>query len=144
MSILLVEDNDFEATVFERVLRGCEVGQTLLRARCLGEASACLCDAENSPDVVFVDQHLPDGLGTDLAAEIKRASDGNRPIVFMLTCDVSDVTRAEALASQADGYLTKPVNASRLRAILEGRRRHWEIADLPHDLDIYRRRMGVA
>lgn len=144
MSILLVEDNDFEASLFQRALRACRRKVRVLRVRSLREAKTRLYETElGRLDTVFVDQHLPDGLGTDLAGEIKRNRPAGRSAVFMLTCDVSDATRAEALANDTDGYLTKPVRPERLREILDGCACHWKQDDLPRDLGIYRRRMGI-
>ena len=67
------------------------------------------------PRLVALDQHLPDGKGTDVA----RALRGTQPecTVVMLTGDASDATLVEAIEAGVSGFISKAVPA-------------WQIVDL--------------
>ena len=71
-------------------------------------------------DLVLTDLVLPDGQGTELAAEY--ADDDSFEIV-LVTGQASVETAVEALRLGATDYLTKPVDHARLEAILERVRR---------------------
>ena len=68
------------------------------------------------PDVVLLDLVLPDGSGFDLIEDLKRQAD--RAEIVVITGQASVSTAVEALRCGACDYLTKPVDAARLRAML--------------------------
>ena len=79
-TVLLVEDSDAVRCTFAALLDG--DGHQVIEARTLAEARAFLAasivdDAgRRGFDVAIVDQHLPDGHGTALSAEIRRHHPG--------------------------------------------------------------------
>jgi len=68
------------------------------------------------PDVVLLDLVLPDGSGFDLIEDLKQQTD--RAEIVVITGQASVSTAVEALRCGASDYLTKPVDAARLRAML--------------------------
>jgi DNA-binding NarL/FixJ family response regulator len=68
--------------------------------------------AEQTPDVVLMDYHLPDGTGADAARRILAARGG--VAIVMLTAESSDLAIAAAIESGASGYLPKTLAADRV------------------------------
>jgi two-component system response regulator AtoC len=68
------------------------------------------------PDVVLLDLILPDGTGFDLIQDLRQQTE--RAEIVVITGHASVSTAIEALRCGACDYLTKPVDAARLRAML--------------------------
>ncbi|HEX5758025.1 MAG TPA: sigma-54 dependent transcriptional regulator [Thermoanaerobaculia bacterium] len=67
------------------------------------------------PDVALIDLYLPDGRGTELLKDLDR----DKPTEVVLMTGHADVESAvQALRLGASDYLTKPLDISRLKAIL--------------------------
>jgi two-component system KDP operon response regulator KdpE len=84
---------------------------TVLEAGSLAEARAVL--AAESVDLLLLDVHLPDGLGTELAAEIPRGRP-DRPAILALTASVLPADQQAALDAGCDAFLAKPYPAQDL------------------------------
>lgn len=71
------------------------------------------------PDLVILDQMLPEAHGMDVIRVIRQ--EGDTPVI-MLTAMVEDVDKVSALEAGADDYITKPFNPrellARVRAVL--------------------------
>jgi DNA-binding response OmpR family regulator len=91
-------------------------------------ASQALALAEQAhPDVVLLDETLPDGCGLDLCSRLREGLPGrswNRhvPVILLGGNGADPVDRVRAFARGADDYVTKPVHyeelLARIRAIL--------------------------
>jgi len=68
------------------------------------------------PDVVLLDLILPDGTGFDLIQDLQGQTD--RVEIVVITGHASVSTAVEALRHGASDYLTKPVDAARLKRML--------------------------
>ncbi|MEO6759602.1 MAG: response regulator [Saprospiraceae bacterium] len=64
------------------------------------------------PDVVLLDNNLPDGYGLEHIAEFKHADKPTR-VVMISAMDI----RQEAIAAGADEFMGKPVDVKMLKAI---------------------------
>lgn len=92
----------------------------------IGEASrgdeAVAMVAEDPPDVILLDLHLPDGSGADFCADLLRASPESK--VLILSAYEADEEVTAALVSGASGYVLKTVGGGRLadniRAVSRG------------------------
>lgn len=123
--LILVEDDPVTrsmiATYFAR--EGFEVGEAGSRADCR------LLLKRSRPDLIFIDIHLPDGSGLELAQEIREETAAG--IIFVTQKD-SETDRVVGLELAGDDYVTKPVNLrellARARALL---RRHQRLRDAP-------------
>ncbi len=71
---------------------------------------------KKSPDVVFLDLHLPDADGLELLRQIK-ARDGKIKVV-VITADASEQTKNRAVEAGADAYVTKPFLPEQIELVL--------------------------
>ncbi|HEX3178233.1 MAG TPA: response regulator, partial [Methylomirabilota bacterium] len=119
--VLVVEDNPINQQVAVGMLSklGCEV--TVARSGV--EALARL--EERAYGVVFMDCEMPEMDGYEATAEIRRreGAGGHTPIVAM-TAHAMDGDREKCLAAGMDDYVSKPLDAAALEAVL----RRWEPA----------------
>lgn len=92
----------------------------------IGEASrgdeAVALVAEEPPDVVLLDLHLPDGSGANFCRDLLDASPTSKVLILSAYDDDEEVTAA--LVSGASGYVLKTVGGGRLadniRAVYRG------------------------
>jgi signal transduction histidine kinase/DNA-binding response OmpR family regulator len=91
--------------------------------------------ADERPDLVLVDLHMPHLTGYEVATRIKSLLP--QVPVIALTADVSAHVRERALASGCDGYISKPIDpdgfAERVGAFLSGERELLEDNDYRRD-----------
>jgi two-component system, OmpR family, KDP operon response regulator KdpE len=87
----------------------------VIEATTLAEARAIL--DRDEVDVVLLDIHLPDGIGLDLAAELRARHAGRtagRPALLALTASVLPADQQAALDAGCDAFLAKPYAAGEL------------------------------
>lgn len=135
MRVLLLEDAEDVAQAIVTTLsrRGDAVDHAATTA------DACDMIAVQDYDVAILDIGLPDGLGTDVLAALRRASKSTP--VLMLTARTQVEDRVAALDRGADDYLVKPFDLreleARLRALIRRGAGHSEgtieFADLTFD-----------
>jgi two-component system KDP operon response regulator KdpE len=89
-------------------------GATLLEATTLAGARAVL--ARQPIDILLLDVHLPDGLGLDLASDLRR--DAVDIKIVALTASVLPADQQNALAAGCDAFLAKPYPAAALVATI--------------------------
>lgn len=118
-TLLIVEDLRMNRTLLR-----------LLASRILPSAS--VTEAENgakavemfrtkTPDIIFMDMHMPVMNGFEATAvirELEKARGTHTPIVA-LTADVLSETRERCFEAGMDDFLPKPIEAESLRAVLE-------------------------
>jgi len=88
-------------------------GFSTMSAGSLAEARDQL--AQTRPDVILVDQMLPDGNGLDL---LQALEPGSRPEIILITGHASVDSAVAALRVGVLDYLTKPVDIRRLKTVL--------------------------
>ncbi|HET7747303.1 MAG TPA: sigma-54 dependent transcriptional regulator [Vicinamibacteria bacterium] len=88
-------------------------GFAVARAASLQEARAALA-SDLSPDILFVDIHLPDGNALDLLDGLETAD----PEIVLITGHATVETAVEAIRRGVTDYLTKPVDVARLKMVL--------------------------
>jgi len=109
----LVVDDDADTRSSLAELVGSE-GFLVRTAGGLAEAQKVL--EEESPDLVLVDLVLPDGIGLELLSPLESSSPGG--VMVVITGHATVDTAVEALRRGASDYLTKPIDITRLKAIL--------------------------
>jgi len=74
--------------------------------------------AHYQPDIVMLDISLPDASGYDLAQPIREQLTVDHPYLVAVTALGTNEDRARALEAGFDQHVVKPLDLSRLRALL--------------------------
>ena len=111
MKALIIDDDTDLCTMLESVVKN-----TVPNVQCASTISAGrqLVKAWK-PDVVFLDNNLPDGQGLDLAKEIKHHS----PSVFIVFITAVDLPKEKVTEYGIDVFLEKPLTYSAISQALE-------------------------
>ena len=110
--ILAVEDEPRNAALLRAILA--PAGYALTIAATLAEARASL--QAQTPAIVLLDRHLPDGDGLDLARELRASpATGDVPIL-LVSASVLPIDREAAEAAGCAGFIDKPVRVDALLA----------------------------
>ena len=108
--LLLVDDHTLFRRGLKALLSQDERFSVTAEAGDVGEALRCL--AQQRPDVILLDNHLPGVRGVDAIPALKEAAPAAR--VLMLTVSENENDLAAALQAGADGYLLKTVESDQL------------------------------
>ncbi len=108
--LLLVDDHTLFRRGLKALLQQDERFSVAAEAGDVGEALRCL--AQQRPDVILLDNHLPGVRGVDAIPALKEAAPAAR--VLMLTVSENENDLAAALQAGADGYLLKTVESDQL------------------------------
>ncbi|MCC7548883.1 MAG: sigma-54-dependent Fis family transcriptional regulator [Burkholderiales bacterium] len=132
MPHILIVDDDRETVESLAELARAE-GFTVSKADTLRNARSHL--VRQVPDVLLTDLQLPDGEGTSLVADLE-SPENTEVVVFTGHATMESAIRA--LRAGATDYLLKPIDVSRLKAILDRVPRsadlHAEIGELREEL----------
>ena len=71
----------------------------------------------HDPDLIILDQKLPDGSGLDMLQEMSK-EERTLPVIMVTAYDKSDVA-VQAMKLGAFDYVTKPVNMEELKIVIE-------------------------
>ncbi len=112
-TILLVDDEKLVRWSIKEVLT--KEGFLVVEADSLKVAQELV--KTEDPGVIVLDQHLPDGTGTDLLEDIKTAG-ATIPVIMLTAVDRSSVA-VQAMKLGAVDYITKPVNFEELVIVIE-------------------------
>lgn len=113
--ILLVDDNELNLKVTNKMLSAYEVDTTLVTS---GEECVELVTKQNNFDLILLDQMMPgmDGITTmDTLRKIK----GFKTPIVVLTADAMNGQKEKYLASGFDDYISKPIDKSELSRVLK-------------------------
>jgi CheY-like chemotaxis protein len=114
---LVVEDNAVNQRVAERFLErlGCEV--------CIANNGADGVEAyrDGAFDIVFMDLQMPvmDGIAATQRIRALEITRGKRTPIIALTANAMTGQLERCLASDMDGFLTKPLQSARLQEVLD-------------------------
>lgn len=136
MNILLVEDNDIDAEIFQRGLAKFGSLGSLIRKRDGQEALEFLKEDVIArkmprPYVVLLDINMPRMNGHDFLQAVRNDEElrDERIIVFTTSNSQMDVEQAYQL--NANGYVVKPTGSKKLSDVLDALHRFWEICEDP-------------
>ncbi len=110
--ILAIEDEPRNAALLRAILT--PAGYALTIAATLAEARASLLD--QTPALVLLDRHLPDGDGLDLARELRASTATGGIPILLLSASVLPIDRAAAEEAGCAGFIDKPVRVDALLA----------------------------
>jgi len=105
--LLIVEDEADACLLMARLLRHkfSHIECSFSLAEALGKAATL------HPDVVLLDNNLPDGCGIDYISEFKNFSPQEVKVVVISALDI----RSEAMAAGADDFIGKPLAVTDLQ-----------------------------
>jgi len=116
LRVLIVEDNPVNLRVLQSMLQ--RLGHTCLSAG-NGETGLAAIELEQ-PDLVLMDCQMPVLDGYEATRELRRRERGERhQIVIAVTANALLGDREDCLAAGMDDYLSKPVEAKSLAAMIE-------------------------
>ncbi len=72
---------------------------------------------EHYPDLIFLDNHLPDGIGIDFIGQIKKKCPSS--CVIIVTAHDTFVDREKAMHEGADYFIGKPFSKDMINGVLE-------------------------
>lgn len=109
-TILLVEDNEDNVTVYRTILE--HSGYRVVEAR--DGAAAIRLAREERPDLVLMDISIPEIDGWEATRILKADPDTASIPVIALTAHALESDRARAEEVGCDGYLVKPIEPRRV------------------------------
>jgi CheY-like chemotaxis protein len=110
--ILIAEDDEVNAMVFELFIE--ELGGTVLKATDGNEAVRL--NNEHSPDLIFMDVHMPYFSGVE-AIKLIRAKNATIPIIS-LSASTRLQEKQQSLDAGATSFLTKPAKREAIQQLL--------------------------
>ena len=110
IQLLLVDDHTLFRRGLKALLSQDERFEVAGEAGDVGEAMRCL--AQQRPDVILLDNHLPGVRGVDAIPALKEAAPAARVLMLTVSEDAQDLSAA--LQAGADGYLLKTVESDQL------------------------------
>jgi PAS domain S-box-containing protein len=118
-TILYIEDNVSNVRLVERLLKQRRPHITLLHASdgTIGMAMAL----ERKPDLIFLDLHLPDTPGEEVLRRLWEDTRTRAIPVAILSADATLSQSRRLIATGAKAYLTKPLDVSRMLALIDER-----------------------
>ena len=113
MNILIIEDEGDISLILNLMLKKEDI--EIEHVTTLANAATFL--KEQSPDIVIIDNQLPDGLGLEYIKEIK----SSYPLIkiIMITGNTDTTDKATALQNGADIFLAKPFTKEQIQAAIE-------------------------
>jgi CheY-like chemotaxis protein len=122
--VLLVDDNDINALVAQRMLEklGCDVTVARHAREAVETCTRASKGAGSDFDLVLMDVHMPDIDGFEAARLIRdlyRAASRKAPPIAALTANAFAEDRQRCLDAGLDDYLAKPFERCEIEALLD-------------------------
>ena len=102
MNALIIDDEADICYLLAAILRNANIGSTYVNT--LEEAKNAL--DTKVPEIIFLDNHLPDGMGVDFISYIKTKNPECR--LVMITAYDTETDRLAAAKAGADDFIGKP------------------------------------
>lgn len=131
-NILIVEDELAIAEMVEIILRK-ENFRHIVICETYQKASNYISNMHY--DLYIIDIMLPDGVGLDLAKQIRFKSDAP---IFFLTAKESDADKIRGFMNGADDYITKPFNPLELAARVKAHMKRYTSSFKASDEKVYK------
>ncbi len=110
--VIIVDDNKINLDLFARALANVNTAEVVSFLNPLEALAWC---QDNTPDLVVLDQRMPQMTGIDCLRRLRAAEATNQVPIVMITAFADTTVRYEALGLGADDFLSKPVDISELR-----------------------------
>ncbi len=113
MKVLIIDDETDICYLLSTLLKKINLDATFVHT--ISDARLKL--QEVSPGVIFLDNHLPDGMGVDFISHIKNILPETK--IAMITAHDTAMDREKALKEGADFFIGKPFSRGTIYGILE-------------------------
>lgn len=120
-SALIIDDEYDICFLLSRILRTSNLSVQFVNSL---EGGKQMLEKIN-PAVLFLDNHLPDGLGVDFIGYVKEKYPNTK--VVMVTAHDTSEDRQKAMQQGADLFIPKPFSAAQIKAAIE------KVAVIPKD-----------
>jgi len=134
--ILIIDDELANVMVLKETLK--QSGQTSIQS-ITDPREALVTFQDYQPDLVLLDLNMPHLNGFQVMAQIEEADPDNHVPFMILTAQINQNTRLQALASGAREFLTKPFDilevSLRIRTMLEMRLLYCQLQDAKKSLE---------
>jgi response regulator RpfG family c-di-GMP phosphodiesterase len=112
-AVVIVDDDPLGLGLLQHLVDELPATRTV----CFGDAAAALewCRG-NDPDLVITDQQMPGMQGTELVRRLRAESRLREVPIMMITTVEDREVRYEALEAGANDFLTKPIDATEVKA----------------------------
>jgi DNA-binding NtrC family response regulator len=110
---MIIDDDDDLTYLLENILKTRKMN--VLSVHSLHDAENCL--AHSKPNLIFLDNSFPDGIGVNFISNIK--STGNDIQIIMMTSDSSAWVREKAMEEGAHYFLEKPFSKTTIYHVLD-------------------------
>ena len=133
VTILLVEDDDIDATRIQRELNKIKVINPVVSARDGIEGLALLRDKKSvsRPFIILLDINMPRMNGLEMLAELRSDEKLSDSVVFVLTTSKADEDRFQAYKKNVAGYIVKSQAGDGFLRVMEMLNHYWRVVELP-------------
>ncbi|GGY66872.1 response regulator [Cellvibrio zantedeschiae] len=133
VSLLMVEDDDIDATALKRALHKLKLLNPIYRARDGLEAIELLRSGEiPSPYIILLDLNMPRMNGLEFLEELRSDPALTQAIVFVLTTSKSDEDILAAYKEHVAGYLLKQRMDNDFLQVVGLLNHYWRIVEMPN------------
>ncbi|MFB9278622.1 HD domain-containing phosphohydrolase [Cohnella cellulosilytica] len=127
--ILIVDDQEYNVSLLERILTRAGFRRILST---LDPRAVQRMIAEEEPDIVLLDLHMPGLDGLEVLKQIREQTGGGQYLpVLMLTADTTPEVKQQGLQAGVNDFLTKPYDRTevvlRIRNLLKTRELHQQL-----------------
>ncbi len=132
VSLLMIEDDDIDATALKRALQKLKLLNPIYRARDGLEGIELLRAGEvPSPYIILLDLNMPRMNGLEFLEELRSDPALTHSIVFVLTTSKSDEDILAAYREHVAGYLFKQRMDNDFLQVVGLLNHYWRIIELP-------------
>jgi CheY-like chemotaxis protein len=133
VSLLMIEDDDIDATAMKRALHKLKLLNPLYRARDGLEGIELLRAGEiPSPYIILLDLNMPRMNGLEFLEELRSDPSLTHSVVFVLTTSKSDEDILAAYREHVAGYLCKQRMDNDFLQVIGLLNHYWRIIELPN------------
>ncbi|RYZ88117.1 MAG: response regulator [Moraxellaceae bacterium] len=133
VSLLMIEDDDIDATALKRALSKLKLLNPIYRARDGLEAIEILRSGGiPAPYIILLDLNMPRMNGLEFLEELRSDPTLTQTIVFVLTTSKSDEDILAAYREHVAGYLLKQRMDNDFLQVVSLLNHYWRIVELPN------------
>ena len=113
LTALIIDDEYDICFLLSRILKAGKLTVHFVNSIAEGKSSL----AKLSPNVLFLDNHLPDGFGIDFISYVKKEHPASK--IVMITAHDTNEDRKRALEKGADIFISKPFSPADIKNAVE-------------------------